>query len=99
MNASRTPGCYAPSYELVLNEYYYRRPMPIAWLLYHIASTRFGATSTTMPIGRSRLPCPAWCLRRNRARRREDRVLQARGERLLLVEAAPTATTRPAWTV
>ena len=48
MNASRTPGCYAPSYELVLNEYYYRRPMPIAWLLYHIASTRFGATSTTI---------------------------------------------------
>ena len=48
MNASRTPGCYAPSYELVLNEYYYRRPMPIAWLLYHIASTRFGAISTTI---------------------------------------------------
>ena len=48
MNASRTPGCYAPFYELVLNEYYYRRPMPIAWLLYHIASTRFGATSTTI---------------------------------------------------
>ena len=49
MNASRTPGCYAPSYELVLNEYYYRRPMPIAWLLYHIASTRFGATSSPSP--------------------------------------------------
>ena len=48
MNASRTPGCYAPSDELVLNEYYYRRHMPIAWLFYHIASTRFGATSTTI---------------------------------------------------
>ena len=48
MNASRTPGCYAPSDELVLNEYYYRRHMPIAWLLCHIASTRFGATSTTI---------------------------------------------------
>ena len=48
MNASRTPGCYAPSYELVLNEYYYRRPMPIAWLYHHDQSTRFGATSTTI---------------------------------------------------
>ena len=98
MNASRTPGCYAPSYELVLNEYYYRRPMPIAWLLYHIASTRFGATSTTIcqsdaaachaPRGAS----AAIARRRGRLRAPDARRASP------LVAAAPTAMTRPAWT-
>ena len=49
-----------------------------------------------MQSGRRCPPCPAWCRRLERVCRREDRVLQARGERLLLVEAAPTETTRPA---
>ena len=100
MNASRTPGCYAPSYELVLNEYYYRRPMPIAWLLYHIASTRFGATSTTIcQSDAAACHAPRGASAAITRAAAEDCVLQARGARLLLVEAAPTATTRTARTV
>ena len=79
MNASRTPGCYAPSYELVLNEYYYRRHMPIAWLFYHIASTRFGATSTTIcQSDAAARHAPRWALaaraRAARLRRATERV-------------------------